>query len=123
VPPDVLNCPLFERAPDRSSIDDRLRKEPTMSGNTDGIEQEEEQQFGLPDFHVSQRADEPRPAPVAPEIREFLAALVLNTAACRHWLSADPPDIRQARATMERMTSDARALIRFIGTSGHDSHA
>jgi hypothetical protein len=73
-----------------------------MSGNTDGIEQEEEQQFGLPDLHVSQRADEPRPAPVAPEIREFLAALVLNIAACRHWLSADPPDIRQARATMDR---------------------
>jgi malonate decarboxylase alpha subunit len=37
VPPDVPNCPLFERAPDRSSIDDRLRKELTMSGHTDGI--------------------------------------------------------------------------------------
>jgi hypothetical protein len=87
------------------------------------VEQEEDQQFGLPAFHVSQLVGEPRPTTVAPESREFLAALVLNIAACRHWLSADPPDIRQARATMERMTSDARALTRFIGRPGHDSHA
>lgn len=88
-------------------------------GIEDRVEQEEEQQFGLPDFHVSQRADEPRPAPVAPEIREFLTALALNIAACRRWLAADPPDIRQASATMERMTRDARALATLISTSGH----
>jgi hypothetical protein len=89
----------------------------------DQVEQDGEPQCGLPVFHVSQLVGEPTPTPAAPEISERLTALVLNIAACRHWLSADPPDIRQARATIERMTGDARALTRFIGAFGHDNRA
>ena len=47
---------------------------------------------------------------VAPEISQSLAALLINIDACRHWLSADPPNIQQVRAAMERMTSNANAL-------------
>jgi len=77
-------------------------------------EQEGERQFGLPVCHPSRLVGEPGSAPVAPEIRELLAALILNIAACRHWLSAEPPDVRQARATIERVTSDANALARLV---------
>jgi hypothetical protein len=87
------------------------------------VEREGERRFGAPVLHVSQLVGEPGPTPVAPETRELLAALVLNIAACRRWLSADLPDIRQASATIERMKNDARALTRFISTSGHDSRA
>jgi hypothetical protein len=92
-------------------------------GKEDPVERETEQQFGLPALDASQRADQPGPTAVARETREFLTALVLNVAACQRWLSADPPDIREVRATMERMTSDARALTELINTSGHDSQA
>ena len=87
------------------------------------VKQEGEQQFGLPAFDVSEFVGESRPTPVAPEIRELLAALVLNIAACRRWLSADLPDIRQACATIERMTSEANALSKLISTFGRDDRA
>jgi hypothetical protein len=77
-------------------------------------EQEGERQFGLPVFHPSRLAGEARSAPVAPEIRELLAALVLDIAACRRWLSAEPPDIGQACATIERVKSDANALAKLV---------
>ena len=86
-------------------------------------EQDGAPQCALPVFHVSQLVGEPRPTPATLEIRKRLTALVLNVAACQRWLSADRPDIRQACATIERMKSDARALTRFINTSGHDSRA
>ena len=76
--------------------------------------QDKERQFGLPAFQPSRLVGKPRSGPVAPEIRELLAALVLDVAACRRWLSAEPPDIRQARATIERVKSDANALSELI---------
>jgi hypothetical protein len=92
-------------------------------GTEDEMEQEEEQPFGLPVLHLPQHAGEAGPTPVAPEIRELLAALVLNIAACRRWLSADQPDIRQACAAIERMTSEANALSKLISTFGRDDRA
>ncbi|HUB47603.1 MAG TPA: hypothetical protein VMB73_21710 [Acetobacteraceae bacterium] len=77
-------------------------------------EQEGERQFGLPAFHPSRLVGKRRSAPVAPETRELLAALILNVAACQRWLSAEPPDIRQACATIERVTSLANALSELI---------
>jgi hypothetical protein len=90
----------------------------------DQLVQAIEQQLGLPVCHVSQFVNEfGRSATVAPEIRQSLAALLINIAAYRRWLSADPPNIQQARAAMERMTSNANALTKSISTSGHDDHA
>ena len=90
----------------------------------DQLVQAIEQQLGLPVFHVSQFVNEfGRSATVAPEVRQSLAALLINIDACRCWLSADPPNIQQARAAMERMTSTANVLTRLISTSGHDDHA
>ena len=90
----------------------------------DRVVQASEQQLGLPVFHVSQFLNESgRSTTVAPEIRQSLAALLINIDACRRWLSADPPNIRQARAAVERMTSNANALTRLISTSGYDDHA
>jgi hypothetical protein len=88
----------------------------------DQVGQEQELQFGLRAFAVSQLVGEPGPTPVAPEIRELLAALVLNVAACRRWLSVEPPDIREANATIERMKSDTNALTKLISTFGRDGH-
>ncbi|HTW72407.1 MAG TPA: hypothetical protein VME47_21180 [Acetobacteraceae bacterium] len=89
----------------------------------DQVEQERELQFGVRAFDVSRLVGEPGPTPVAPEIRGLLAALVLNVAACRRWLSADPPDIREANATIERMKGDTNALTMLISTFGRDGHA
>jgi hypothetical protein len=78
-----------------------------------------EQQLGLPVLHMSQFVNESgRSATVAPEVRQSLAALLINIDACRRWLSADPPNVQQARAAMERMTGNANALTKFITTSG-----
>jgi len=89
----------------------------------DRVVQASEQQLGLPVFHVSQFLNESgRSTTVAPEIRQSLAALLINIDACRRWLSADPPNIRQARAAVERMTCNANALTKLISTPGHDDH-
>jgi hypothetical protein len=64
-----------------------------------------------------------RSTTVGPQIRESLAALVINIDACRRWLSADPPNIQQARAAMERMTCNANALTKITCAYGHDDHA
>jgi hypothetical protein len=83
-----------------------------------------EQKLGLPVFQVSQFVNGSRRCnTVAPEIRQSLAALLINIDACRRWLSADPPNIQQVRAAMERMTSNANALTKLVSTSGHDDHA
>ncbi|HEX3573789.1 MAG TPA: hypothetical protein VHU42_04235 [Rhodopila sp.] len=84
----------------------------------DQLIQAREQQLELPVFHVSQFVNEfGRSTPVAPEIRESLAALLINIGACRRWLAADPPNIRQARAAVERMTSNANALTKAMRCS------
>jgi hypothetical protein len=83
-----------------------------------------EPQLGLPVFHASQFVNESERSPtVAPEIRQSLAALLMNIDASRRWLSADPPNIRQARAALERMTGNATALTKLISTSGPDDNA
>jgi hypothetical protein len=80
------------------------------------------QQLGSPVFHGSQRVSgSTGSTTVDPQIRESLAALVINIGACRRWLSADPPDIRQARAAMGRMTCNANALTKLICASGHET--
>ena len=90
----------------------------------DQLVQARGQQLGLPVFHVSQFVNESgRSTTVAPEIRQSLAALLINIDACRRWLSADPPNIQQARAAMERMASNANALTKLMSTSGHDDRA
>jgi hypothetical protein len=82
------------------------------------------QHLGLPVFHRHQPVSESwRPTTVAPQIRESLAALVFNIGAGGRWLSADPPNIQQARAAVERMTCNANALIKLTCTSEHDDHA
>ena len=95
----------------------------SLAGVEESKEDEGEQEVGLRVCHVSQFVGESGPPPVAPELRELLTALVLNIAACRRWLAADRPDIRQTSATLERMTSDANALARLISTFGCDGHA
>ena len=90
----------------------------------DQLVPERGRQLGSPVFHGSQPVSESRRSTtVAPQIRESLAALVINIDACRRWLSADPPNIGQARAAMGRMTCNANALTKLICASGHDDHA
>jgi hypothetical protein len=67
----------------------------------------------------------------APDIRQCLTALISNSRSCQHWLSAEPPNTREARAAAERMVRNANALaelvnpilekaLRFPGTPGHN---
>jgi hypothetical protein len=91
---------------------------------TDQMVQARWQQLGLPVFHGYQPGSESRRSTtVAPQIRESLAALVFNISACGRWLSADPPNIQQARAAVERMTCNANALTKLTCASEHDDHA
>jgi hypothetical protein len=48
--------------------------------------------------------------PVAAEIKQALTALVINSRACQRWLSADPPNIREARAALEGLVRNANAV-------------
>ena len=90
----------------------------------DQLVPERGRQLGSPVFRGSQPVSESRRSTtVAPQIRESLAALVINIDACRRWLSADPPNIGQARAAMGRMTCNANTLTKLIFASGHDDHA
>ena len=87
----------------------------------DQVVQARGQQLGSPVFDVSRFVDQSsRSAAVTPEIRQSLAALFINIDACRCWLSADPPNIRQARVAVVRMTGNVNVLTKLINTSGHD---
>lgn len=90
----------------------------------DQLVPERGRQLGSPAFHGSQPVSESKLSnTVAPQIRESLAALVINIDACRRWLSADPPNIGEARAAMGRMTCNANALTKLIFVPGHNDHA
>jgi C4-dicarboxylate-specific signal transduction histidine kinase len=51
---------------------------------------------------------------IAHEINQPMAAIVANTHACQRWLSAEPPDIQQARAITERIIRDANAVAEGV---------
>jgi PAS domain S-box-containing protein len=45
-------------------------------------------------------------ASIAHEVNQPLAAVVTNAAACRRWLDRDPPDLKEARGTLESIIKD-----------------
>jgi PAS domain S-box-containing protein len=45
-------------------------------------------------------------ASIAHEVNQPLAAVVANAAACLRWLDREPPDLKQARSTMESIIKD-----------------
>ena len=45
-------------------------------------------------------------ASIAHEVNQPLAAVVANAAACLRWLDREPPDLKQARGTMESIIKD-----------------
>jgi hypothetical protein len=53
-------------------------------------------------------------ASIEPEINHPLTALVINAQACQRWLFADPPDLRQVRATMVQMIRNANAVTWLV---------
>jgi hypothetical protein len=53
-------------------------------------------------------------ASTEPEINHPLTAVVINAQACLRWLFADPPDLRQVRATMERMVGNVNAMTGLV---------
>src|SRR4051812_5022059 len=52
---------------------------------------------------------------VAHEVNQPLAAIAANGNACMRWLSANPPNIPEARAAAERIVRDARRASDVIG--------
>jgi signal transduction histidine kinase len=46
-------------------------------------------------------------ASIAHEVRQPLSAIILNGEACLRWLSGEPPDLSEARASVERIVRDA----------------
>src|SRR3984885_3777544 len=53
-------------------------------------------------------------ASIAHEVNQPLAAVVANSHACQHWLSAEPPNLQRARVTMERIGRDANAAAGVV---------
>jgi C4-dicarboxylate-specific signal transduction histidine kinase len=53
-------------------------------------------------------------ASIAHEVNQPVAATVMNGNACLRWLSADPPNLDEARATLERIVSDATRAGKVI---------
>jgi PAS domain S-box-containing protein len=45
-------------------------------------------------------------ASIAHEVNQPLAAVVTNAAACRRWLDREPPDLKEARGTVEAIIKD-----------------
>jgi len=54
-------------------------------------------------------------ASLAHELRQPLAAIVANASACRHWLTASPPNYERAAATLARILEDAESASETIG--------
>ena len=46
-------------------------------------------------------------ASIAHEVNQPLAAIVANAAACQRWLDRDPPDLKEARSTVQSIVKDA----------------
>jgi PAS domain S-box-containing protein len=66
-------------------------------------------------------------ASIAHEVNQPLAAIVTNSHACHHWLSAEPPNIDCAKITAERIARDAKAagdvVSRIRALFRHAPHA
>jgi C4-dicarboxylate-specific signal transduction histidine kinase len=45
-------------------------------------------------------------ASIAHEVNQPLAAIVTNAAACQHWLNRTPPDLTEARGTLQAIIKD-----------------
>jgi PAS domain S-box-containing protein len=53
-------------------------------------------------------------ASIAHEVNQPLAAVVANSHACHRWLSADPPNVKRAKITAERITRDANSAADVV---------
>jgi PAS domain S-box-containing protein len=53
-------------------------------------------------------------ASIAHEVNQPLAAIVTNGHACRRWLAADPTDLREANASLDRIVRDANRAADVI---------
>jgi PAS domain S-box-containing protein len=53
-------------------------------------------------------------ASIAHEVNQPLAAIVAACHACRHWLSANPPNLERAKATLERIIRDANSASEVV---------
>jgi C4-dicarboxylate-specific signal transduction histidine kinase len=54
-------------------------------------------------------------ASIAHEINQPLAAIVANSQACRHWLDADPPNLKRVSITVDRVLRDCQATSDIVG--------
>jgi hypothetical protein len=81
-----------------------------------GLLQRHERRVSLLVLSVSRLASAAKPfASIESEINDPLTALIINTQACQRWLSADPPNFRRVRATMERMIRNLDAVTEVTG--------
>lgn len=53
-------------------------------------------------------------ASIAHEVNQPLAAIVANSHACQRWLTAEPPNLRRAQMTAERIIRDANAAAEVV---------
>lgn len=53
-------------------------------------------------------------ASIAHEVNQPLAAIVANSHACQHWLSADPPNIQRATVSAGRIIRDANSAAEVV---------
>jgi PAS domain S-box-containing protein len=53
-------------------------------------------------------------ASIAHEVNQPLAAIVAACHACRHWLSANPPNLERAKVTLERIIRDANSASEAV---------
>ena len=53
-------------------------------------------------------------ASIAHEINQPLAALVANAHACERWLSADPPNLKRAQVTVDRVIRDGHDAAEVV---------
>ena len=52
---------------------------------------------------------------IAHEVNQPLAAIKMSADACRRWLAADPPNLDEARAAIQRVVSDGTRAAQIIG--------
>jgi PAS domain S-box-containing protein len=55
-------------------------------------------------------------ASIAHEVNQPLAAIVANSLACNRWLSAEPPNLRRAKITAERIIRDANSAADVVSS-------
>lgn len=54
-------------------------------------------------------------ASIAHEVNQPLAAIVANSHACHRWLSGEPPNVKRAKVTAERIIRDANSAADVVG--------